>query len=281
MPGRNFLASGGLLLALLAAAPAIAADFEVLMAIGVRFPQDIGPGHPLASGVELRLEAWGRVVVRETRRCKLVQVIAGVSSHTLQLTRNCSATSSAAQVTARLQQGESFVERVVQSLGGDAKADDPKSVLRLDRCTYMPKFSEEGDSSQRCPSGYALSGMTCFGHYCDDKVLRCCPYLEGRSDGSARNYQTRWISEEPPNNQVDTQWFLNGLTCRKNYCDDISPHQFESARLVNIGYCTYTDWFSEESGPRRCPAGKFVAGIACQGDYCDNLRLKCCRARIE
>lgn len=271
-----------LLLTLLLGSPAIAKDFEVVLALGVKAPQNLSPGQSLDQGQSLQLEPWGRLMLLETRKCGLLQIIVGEKQHTLRLTQKCSNYTSPKAVAARIQRGESFAERVVQSAAGDARADEILQSLNVyvSNCVFMPRFSEEGVGSQRCPSGFALGGIRCFGHYCDDKVLRCCPYLDGRPDPDTRQIRTSWFSEEPPGSLTYDEFF-NGLTCEGHYCDNLFPHAFTSRRLRYIAGCTWTDWFSEEGGGSgSCPDGTFVAGIACSGDFCAQLRLQCCNAQI-
>jgi PKD repeat protein len=41
-------------------------------------------------------------------------------------------------------------------------------------CTYIPAISEEQKDGAKCPAGWFVSGMKCYGDNCDDISLYCC-----------------------------------------------------------------------------------------------------------
>ena len=155
------------------------------------------------------------------------------------------------------------------------------SAIANEPCVFLPRVSEEGENVRRCPSGYALRGLRCSGKFCDDKDLLCCPYLDGAPDPTAKEMNSRWVSEEVPN-VLTSKKFFNGLTCRGPYCDDSFMHQFKSSRLTNTRECGWTPWYTEQTAPwLDCGLGSFMAGIRCQYDYCGDVAIYCCKARVE
>lgn len=264
----------------------VAADFSVISAKGVELPSGLRRGGELASGVRIRLAAGGLLIVHENAGCRLYQVFSGEIDRTLKSSApgECSNAREFEDVQPRILSGEPLAERVV--LRGEGKADDFLTNFADDPCLNLPPMSEEsGRDSRRCTSGYLLSGIECSGRYCDNKRLRCCPYLDGQADRTARNYSSRWISEETGggrSNQYSTKDFINGLTCRGSYCDDLYPHATQSAHFRNTGVCRWTAFFSEEPPSKaNCAGGSFVAGMKCSGSYCDNLSLQCCELRRQ
>ena len=81
---------------------------------------------------------------------------------------------------------------------------------------------------------------------------------------------------------MQSESFLNGLTCRGPYCDDVRAQPFKSSRLVNPGTCDWSVWSSEQPASwLDCGLGRFMAGIRCTGDYCAEVGLYCCQVRVE
>lgn len=267
------------LLTALTAQPLAAAEFVVVTATGVLEPAGLQAGQELSEGTRLKLEPWGRALARETAGCGLTHVVIGMSDYVLTLAEECSATDEPLNVASRLQRGEQFAERLEET--GSSPADELVSALSNEPCVFLARVSEEGESVRRCPSGYALRGLRCNGTFCDNKDLLCCPYLGGEPDPTSKDMNSRWVSEEIPNTMTSKR-FLNGLSCRGPYCDDVFPHQFKSARLVNSRECGWTAWYSEQSAPwLDCGLGSFIAGLRCQGNYCADVGIYCCQARVE
>jgi hypothetical protein len=268
-----------ILLAAGAAPPLAAADFVVVAVTGALAPDGLSAGQQLSEKTRLGLEPWGRALVRETTKCGLTQLIVGVSDYPLSLSEDCAATDEPGGVAARIQQGEVFAARVKET--GSGLADDLVLALSHDPCVYLPRVSEEGDSSRHCPSGYALNGLRCTGSFCDNKDLMCCPYLGGGPDPSAKEVSSRAISEEFPNSMTSKR-FLNGLACGGSYCDNVTPHPFKSSRLASGKACDWSAWASERPMSWLvCGGAQFVAGIRCRGDYCADVGLYCCEALVE
>jgi hypothetical protein len=274
------LAMTTLALAAILAYPSTAAsEFVVVSVTGALEPAELQAGQQLTAGTRLGVEPWGRALIRETSGCELTHVIAGMGDYLLALSEDCSAVDEPIEVVGRIQRGEAFVGRLKQT--GAGEADDLVSALSNEPCVFLERVSEEGTGIRRCPSGHALRGLRCTGRFCDDKDLLCCPYLGGAADPSAKETQSRAISEEWPN-VLQSKRFLNGLTCDGNYCDNVLAHQFKSARLTNTRSCDWSAWNSEQPAAWiDCRLGRFAAGLRCRGDYCADVGLFCCEARVE
>ena len=262
------------------ATPPAAADFVVVAAIAAVEPAGLAAGQSLSEGTRLGLEPWGRALVRETSKCGLTHVVAGVGEYVLELSQDCGAFDEPMDVVGRIQKGEVFAARLQET--GSGPADDLISALANEPCVFMARLSEEPDNRRLCPSGYALRGLRCSGEFCDDKDLLCCPYLGGAPDPGAKETQSRQISEEWPN-VVQSKRFMKGLTCWGAYCDNVLPHEFKSPRLaVDTKQCEWTAWDSERPGTwLDCQLGRFVAGLRCRADYCGDVGVRCCAARAE
>jgi len=268
------------LLAAWLAQPIAAAEFVVVAVTGVLEPEGLQEGQELNENTTFSLEPWGRALIRETTECGMTHVVVGLSDYVLTLADDCSATDEPMNVAARVQRGESFAERLKET--GSGPSDELVSALRNEPCVFMQQLSEEGENRRLCPSGHALRGVRCDGEYCDNKDLLCCPYLEGAADPSSKQINSKWISEEYPNNTVQSRKFLYGLTCKGYFCDEVLPHQFRSTRLVNSRECGWTGWASERPGGwLDCALGAFAAGMRCRGDYCADVGLYCCKAQVE
>ena len=266
-------------LAICAAQPVVASEFVVVAAVGTLEPDGLEVGQQLPENTRLGLQPWGRALIRETTKCGLTHVVAGVGEYLLTLTDDCSSFEQPLDVVGRIQQGEVFAARLKET--GSGQADDLVRALSNEPCVFMQRLSEEPDNRRTCPSGYALRGLRCSGAFCDDKDLLCCPYLGGAPDPSAKEMQSRQISEEFPN-VLQSKNFLNGLTCWGPYCDNLLPHQFKSSRLVNAKKCEWSAWNSEQpSAWLDCSLGRFVAGMRCRDDYCGDVGLRCCQAQVE
>ncbi len=262
------------------ATPLAAADFVVVAATGALEPAGLAPGQELSEGTRLRLEPWGRVLARETGKCGLTHVVAGVGEYVLELSQDCGAFDDPVEVVRRIQKGDVFAARLQEA--GPGQAAELVSAIANEPCVFMARLSEEPDNRRLCPSGYALRGLRCSGSFCDDKDLLCCPYLGGAPDPEAKETPSRQISEEWPN-VVQSKRFMNGLTCWGPYCDNVLPHEFKSPHLaLDTKQCDWTVWDSERPGTwLDCQLGRFVAGLRCRADYCGDVGLRCCAARVE
>jgi hypothetical protein len=264
------------LLTLLASQLLAAGEFEVIAATGALEPEGLQAGRRLDDQTHLRLEPWGRALIRETTKCQMTHLVVGMDDYLLTLAEDCSETANPLDLAARLQKGDIFAERIKQT--GSGRADALVAALKDDPCAFLKQVSEEGDNQRRCPSGYALRGLKCTGAYCDNKDLLCCPYLGGEPDATAKEKSSRPFSEEFPNTMT-SKLFLIGLTCQGNYCDNILPHPIKSSRLINAGHCEWTPWASEQPGAwLDCGPGKLVSGIRCQQDFCGDVGIYCCQA---
>jgi hypothetical protein len=267
------------LLALCPVRPVAAAEFVVVAVTGVVEPEGLTPGQQLSEGARLKLEPWGRALIQETTRCGLTHVVAGLGDYVLALSENCSGADDPMEVAGRVQRGEAFAARLEDT--GSGPGSELASALRNEPCVFLERVSEEPDNRRYCPSGYALRGLRCTGSFCDDKDLLCCPYLEGEPDTSAKEAQSRQISEEWPN-VVQSKSFFNGLTCWGPYCDNVLPHQFRSSRLASTKECEWSVWASERPGAwLDCGLGRFMAGLRCQADYCGDVAIRCCQAQVK
>lgn len=265
------------LLAVGVSPPLAAADFVVVAATGVLEPEGLSEGGELAAGALLRIEPWGRAVLRQTAGCGLTYVIAGASEYRLTPPEDCSQVAAPPEVVALIQQGAPFAA----PLGADPQTEELVQMLAQEPCVFLARVSEEPDNSRQCPSGYALRGLRCSGEHCDNKDLLCCPYLEGAPDPAAKAMGSRLMSEEFPNT-LQSKHFLGGLACTGPFCDNIMPYQFKSARLVNTRQCDWSPWSSEQPGVwLDCAPGRLASGIRCRGDYCGEVGLYCCAAETK
>ena len=265
------------LMALGSALPVGASDFVVVAAVGAVEPEGLAAGQELANDTLLRLEPWGRVVVRETSGCELTHVIAGAPEHPLRSLADCSSVANPMEVVAMIQQGAAFAAPLP---AGD-QTDQLGQMLAQEPCVFMARVSEEGGNARHCPSGYALRALRCSGDHCDNKDLLCCPYLGGEPDPDAKEIVSRLISEEFPS-VLQSKHFLNGLACNGPYCDNVLPYQFKSARLANTKNCEWSPWSTEQPDAwLDCGAGRLMSGIRCQSDYCGNVGVYCCAAEAK
>lgn len=268
-----------ILLAVCMAPSLSSAEFVVVAVTGAAEPEGLAVGQQLGENTRLALQPWGRALIRETTRCGLTHVVAGLGEYVLKLAEDCTGADEPMEVAGRVQRGETFAARLDDT--GSGPATDLLSALSNEPCVFLERVSEEPDNRRFCPSGYALRGLRCAGQFCDDKDLLCCPYLEGQPDPSAKETQSRQISEEWPN-VVQSKSFLNGLTCWGPYCDNVLPHQFKSSRLAATKECEWSVWASERPGAwLDCGLGRFVAGMRCQADYCGDLAVRCCQAQVK
>ncbi len=259
--------------------PITASEFVVVAATGVLEPEGLERGQELAANTRLELEPWGRALIRETTKCGLTHVVAGLGEYVLALAEDCAAAGEPMEVAGKVQRGEAFAGLLQQT--GEGAADDLVSALVNEPCVFLRRVSEEMPNIRRCPSGHALRGVRCSGNFCDDKDLLCCPYLDGAPDPTAKEINSRWISEEFPNT-MKSKLFLNGLACRGPFCDDLLPHQFKSSRLVNAKGCDWSAYYSEQSSAwLDCGLGKLIAGMRCQGEYCADVAIYCCQAQLK
>ncbi len=265
------------LLAVFMAQPLAASEFVVVAATGVIAPEGLEVGQELANNTKLRLEPWGRLLARETTGCGLTQVIAGASEHPLTPAEDCSAVSQPGEVVALIQQGMAFAAH----LEATEQTGTLVQMLAQEPCVFLTRVSDEGGNARRCPSGYALRGLRCNGDHCDNKDLRCCPYLDGEPDPTAKEIASRVISEEFPN-ILQSKRFLNGLACNGPYCDNLLPYQFKSSRLVNAGKCEWSPWSGEQPDAwLDCGTERLISGIRCRSDYCGNIGIYCCDAQVK
>jgi hypothetical protein len=267
------------LLVVCAVPPVAATDFVVVAVTAAVEPDGLAAGQQLSAGTRIGIEPWGRALVRETTKCGLTHVVAGVGEYELALSEDCAAVAEPMDVVGRIQQGDVFAARLKET--GSGPADELVSALANEPCVFMARLSEEIPNRRLCPSGHALRAVRCTGAYCDNKDMLCCPYLGGAPDPGAKEIQSRQISEEFPN-VMQSKMFLSGLTCWGPYCDNVLPHTFKSPRLVNTKTCDWTDWNSERPGTwLDCQLGRFAAGMRCRDDYCGDVGLRCCTARVD
>jgi len=144
-------------------------------------------------------------------------------------------------------------------------------------CLWTGPVSEETESA-RCPSGFALKGVRCYGSYCDNKLLYCCPY-QATADPDASNAWKSWFTDGDNDRSYTNSGFVSGIVCRGNYCDDVRLRVVTSPHLDNNDQCYYAPFISEESpdNEKKCMTGFLAAGMKCRGDYCDDISLRCCR----
>jgi len=138
-------------------------------------------------------------------------------------------------------------------------------------------YVSDGTGSKFCPSGYAIRGITCQGPYCDNKLINCCPYMNGPDNDVKGGWSPRFSEERPNNLYTNKRGWIAGIACFGRYCDNISLNYFYSRNIGNTGQCHFRPFFSEEKGYDECPSGHFVSGLRCNGTYCDNISLYCCQ----
>ncbi|MEM7585624.1 MAG: hypothetical protein AAF560_19705 [Acidobacteriota bacterium] len=276
---KTFTPATLLLLLFIGAQPLNASDFVVVAATGVAEPADLAVGQELAAKTQLKLESWGRALIRETGKCGMTHVLVGIEDYVLEPATDCAAAEDPRAVVGKIQQGHVFAHRIVEK--DSQLAAQLVAALSQNPCVNLPRFSEEHVEGRQCPSGYAVRGFGCLGDYCDDKVLMCCPYLGGEPDPTTKGGQARWVSEEFPN--VTTfKKYTHGMDCRGPYCDAIQPRTFKSSRIKATKACEWTPWVSNDpTGWVECSPGSFMSGVRCQGDYCADLAIYCCEAQVE
>jgi hypothetical protein len=139
---------------------------------------------------------------------------------------------------------------------------------------------QKGGTASYCDSGYAARGIDCFGDYCGAMQTTCCRY-NAQVPPSETHQDSRWFSEEGPNNSQETATgFVSGVLCGGDHCDNLALREVFSPQLENTGVCRWLPYFSEEPHPREyamCSDDEFVVGAACRGSYCDDVSLKCCK----
>ncbi|HRF06905.1 hypothetical protein [Accumulibacter sp.] len=266
------------------AAPA--ADFDIVIAKGILEPQGLRRGGLANQGLIVSLAQGGLLIARETAGCRQFIVLSGMQRAELRSSAyatGCSPVQDYESIRSRVEGSETLAARVLLQL--PAKGDNRPSPLAVleDACLKLPQLSEEtGRNDRRCPSGYLLAGVECRDSHCDNKRLRCCPYLDGNADGSERPDASYWISEETTGGRkslYETMGFVNGLVCDSDYCDNLWPLAVFSSRVQNTGSCSWTNLFPEKlASSAVCSSGSFVAGILCADGYCGRLALRCCQA---
>jgi hypothetical protein len=89
--------------------------------------------------------------------------------------------------------------------------------------TWLPYFSEEGDGSDdqaRCKDpDMWMSGISCRGFFCDFISIECSQIIDS-STGTCD--WSEWYSEEqPPFHAPAGDYFLKGVECDGNFCDQM------------------------------------------------------------
>jgi hypothetical protein len=129
-----------------------------------------------------------------------------------------------------------------------------------------------------CPSGGAVHGVGCTGHFCDDVELHCMS--TGHPGGE--NTWLPYFSEEEGWGFVnqgrckgDDEW-MTGISCMGSFCDNVSV-QCSQILGSSTGTCKWSGWRSEEQDPFHSPGDTwFIKGIECDGAFCDRMRYRYC-----
>ena len=81
-------------------------------------------------------------------------------------------------------------------------------------------FSEENPGEYKSTEKFVI-GLSCRGKECDDISLRMISTPNLKSTGQC--YSSPYFSEEPPSyRECKNGYFLSGLACSGDNCDDIS-----------------------------------------------------------
>ena len=82
-------------------------------------------------------------------------------------------------------------------------------------------FSEEHGGSSLCPRDMVVNKIQCRGDYCDDPRLSCGRMEAGyRVDRNDLTY-TGFFSEEHGERNCSDGYYVVGVQCRGDYCDDV------------------------------------------------------------
>lgn len=97
--------------------------------------------------------------------------------------------------------------------------------------TWSGWFSDENPNYTKSSSGF-VGGVKCRGRYCDDMNLHFRSHFK-LTPNLNDCYNAEWISEEGGGKRDcdrDPQYYIAGMKCRGQYCDDISLY---CCRLAN------------------------------------------------
>lgn len=85
-------------------------------------------------------------------------------------------------------------------------------------------FSEEGKNSAFCPFGNVLVEIQCRGLYCDDMRLHCASMVSGFRTDRRDTKTVPFFSEEQFRGFCDDGYYIYGITCNGQYCDNLKLH---------------------------------------------------------
>jgi hypothetical protein len=132
-------------------------------------------------------------------------------------------------------------------------------------------FSEETPPST-CPSANLVTGVACWGGWCNDMQLEC----HGQYALGGTSW-TSWFSEEGTNYKIcDGNGYVSGMACQGFWCDSLSLQCSATNTTPAAHTCAWSGWFSEEDTPFLAPGGTAIKGVQCNGGYCDQLRYYYC-----
>ncbi len=100
-------------------------------------------------------------------------------------------------------------------------------------------FSEEGTAAASCPSNKIVYEIQCSGRYCDNMTLLCGYVKSGfKIINSSRWTMNGFFSEEHNGyKNCPSGYYLYGLKCNHDYCDNIQLRCVKVQYSVNIKLC--------------------------------------------
>jgi hypothetical protein len=154
---------------------------------------------------------------------------------------------------------------------------------------WVGKFSDENPAGF-CDEGYLITGVQCFGRYCDELKILCTyvgqksyinetlsAFSEEHNDGLVNGF----YAYPPVNNWAICPYtFVTQIKCTGDYCDNLT---LSCSRVNNMSRnykdCYWTGSFSEEQPAKYLKPGYYLAGIECTGKYCLTVGRASCRRR--
>lgn len=98
---------------------------------------------------------------------------------------------------------------------------DGNSAPVLEGPYWTPWISDESPSQANCPTDMIVNEIQCSDHYCDRLRMQCGPLADNYRVKSDDRKETGWFSEEDGERRCTDGYYLWGLTCSGDYCDNL------------------------------------------------------------